>query len=80
MDRNKTGEKGRDLTQSYDTNPTTTENRKKQGDNTNATKNFDCTTIADLLRTVSWGNDSHPSAVVTQVNGIQTFPPTANAV
>ena len=26
----------------------------------NATKNFDCTTIAGRLRTVSWSNDSHP--------------------
>ena len=39
---------------------TPTEKSKKQRDNTkNATKNFDYTTIADRLRTVSWGNDSH---------------------
>ena len=38
---------------------TPTEQSKKQRDNTkNATKNFDYTTIADRLRTVSWGNDS----------------------
>ena len=43
----------------------TTEKSKKQRDNTNnATKNFDYTTIADWLRTVSWGNDSHPAGVV----------------
>ena len=41
---------------------TPTEKSKKQRDNTkNATKNFDYTTIADRLRTVSWGNDSHPA-------------------
>ena len=27
-------------------------------------KNFDYTTIADRFRTVSWGNDSHPTGVV----------------
>ena len=27
----------------------------------NATKNLDYTTIADQLRTVNWGNDSHPT-------------------
>ena len=41
---------------------TPTEKSKKQRDNTKiATKNFDYTTIADRLRTVSWGNDSHPA-------------------
>ena len=39
-----------------------------------ATKNFDYTTIADRLRTVSWGNNSHPTGVVKPVNGIQTLP------
>ena len=35
--------------------PTPTEQSKKQRDNIkNATKNFDYTTIADRLRTVSW--------------------------
>ena len=33
----------------------------------NATKNFDYTTIADRLLTVSWGNDSHPTGVVKPV-------------
>ena len=43
---------------------TSTEKSKKQRDNIkNATKNFDYTTIADRLRTVSWGNDSHPAGV-----------------
>ena len=40
----------------------------------NATKHFDNTTIADRLRTVSWGNDSHPTGVVKPVYGIPTFP------
>ena len=61
--------------------PTPTEKSKKQRDNTkNATKNFDYTTIADRLRTVSWGNDSHPAGVVKPVYGIPTFPLTAKAV
>ena len=40
----------------------------------NATKNFDYTTITDRLRTVSWGNDSHPTGMVKPDNGIPTFP------
>ena len=60
---------------------TPTEKSKKQRDSTkNATKNFDYTTIADRLRTVSWGNDSHPASVVKPVYGIPTFPLTAKAV
>ena len=60
---------------------TPTEKSKKQRDNTkNATKNFDYTTIADRLRTVSWGNNSHPAGVVKPVYGIPTFPLTAKAV
>ena len=50
--------------------PTPTEKSKKQRDNTpkkNATKNFDYTTIADRLRTVSWKNNSHPTGVVKPV-------------
>ena len=42
--------KGRDLTQSHDKAPTLTEKSKNIK---NATKNFDYTTIADRLRTVS---------------------------
>ena len=48
-------EKEGDLTQSYDKTPYT--NRKFENQrttHTNATKNFDYTTIADRLRTVSW--------------------------
>ena len=55
-------EKGRDLTQSCDKNPCTHRQSKKQRDNIkNATKNFDYTTIADRLRTVSWTNSRHPT-------------------
>ena len=46
----------------------------------NVTKNFDYSTIANRLRTVSWGNDSHPTGVVKPVNGIPTFPLTANVL
>ena len=61
--------------------PTPTEKFKKQRDNTkNATKNFDYTTIADRLRTASWGNDSHPTGVAKPLNGIPTLPLTAKAV
>ena len=56
-------------------------NKKKSNDTTpNATKNFDYTTIADRLRTVSWDNDSNPIGVVKPTNGIPTFPLTATVV
>ena len=61
--------------------PTPTEQSKKQHDNIkNATKNFDYTTIADRLRTVSWSNSSHPTGVVKPVYERSTFPLTATAV
>ena len=41
-----------------------TEQPKKQRDNTKRNQNFDYTTIAGRLRTVSWGSDSHPTGVV----------------
>ena len=76
-----TSEKGRDLTQFYDKNPYTDRTiQKATWKHKNATKNFDYTTIADRLRTVSWGNDSHPTGVVKPVYGIRTFPLTAKAV
>ena len=55
-------EKGRDRTQSIDKSPYThIKITKKQRDNIkNATQNFDYTTIADRLRTVSLSNSSHP--------------------
>ena len=74
-------EKEIDLTQSYDKSPYTDRKiPKATWQHKNATKNFDYTTIADRLRTVSLGNDSHPSGVVKPVYGIPTFPLTAKAV
>ena len=46
----------------------------------NATKNFDYTTIAERLRTVSRSNSSHPTGVVKPVYERSTFPLTATAV
>ena len=61
--------------------PTPTEKSKKQRGNTkNATKNFDYTTTTDLLRTVSWSNNSHPTGVVKSVYERSTFPLTATVV
>ena len=61
--------------------PTPTEKSKKQRDNIkNATKNLDYTTIADLLKTVSWSNSSHSTGVVKPVYERSTFPLTATAV
>ena len=54
---------------------TLTEKSKMQRDNTkNATKNFDYTTIADRLRTVSWGSESHPAGVV-KIDQMSIRPP-----
>ena len=54
--------------------PTPTEKSKKQRDNIkNATNNFDYTTIADRLRTVSWSNSSHPTGVVKPFYERSTF-------
>ena len=75
------GEKGRDLTQSCDKNPYTHRTiQKATWQHKNATKNFDYTTIADRLRTVSWSNSSHPTGVVKPVYERSTFPQTATAV
>ena len=43
-------------------------------------QNFDYTAIADRIRKVSWGNDSHPTGVVKPVYEIPTFPLTTKAV
>ena len=59
--------------------PVHTENSKTNG-RQNVTKNFDNTTIADRLKTVSWSDNSHPTDVVTPVYGYPTFPLTAKAV
>ena len=51
-----------------------TEKCKQQRDNIkNATKNFDYTTIANRLRTVSWSNSSHSTGVVKPVYERSTF-------
>ena len=74
-------EKGRDLTQSCDKNPYIHRTiQKATWQHKNATKNFDYTTIADRLRTVSWSNSSHPTGVVKPVYGRPTFPLTTTAV
>ena len=74
-------ETGRDLTQSYDKSPNTDRKiQKATWQHKNDTTNFDYTTIADRLRTVSWGNDSHPTGVVKPVYRIPTFPLTTKAM
>ena len=74
-------EKGRDLTQSYDKSPFTHRKiQKTTWKNKHATKNFDYTTTADRLRTVSWSNSGHPTGVVKPVNDRSNFPLTATAV
>ena len=57
-----------------------TEQSKSTWQHKNATKNFDYTTIADRLRTVSWSNSSHPTGMVKPVYERSTFPLTATAV
>ena len=58
-----------------------TEKFERQRDNIkNATKNFDYTTIADRLGTVSWSNSSHPTGVDKPVYERSTFPLTKTAV
>ena len=59
------------LTQFSVENPYT--NRKCNNELTTQKRhqNFDCTTIADRLRTVSWSNNSHPTGVVKP--GLKAF-------
>ena len=75
-------EKGRDLISPMKKTNTPTEKSQEQRDNTKktATKNFDYTTIADRLRTVSWSNSSHPTGVVKPVHERSIFPLTATVV
>ena len=81
QNKNYQREKGRDLTESCDKNPYTHRTiQKATWQHKNATKNFDYTTIADRLRTVSWSNISHPTGVVKPVYERSTFPLTAIAV
>ena len=49
--------------------PTPKEKLKKQCDNTNATKTFDCTTTADRLRTIRW------VTIATQLVWLNRFTP-----
>ena len=57
--------------------PIPSENSNTKEQHTNATKNFDYTTIADRR---SVGETSHPTGVVKLVYGYPTFPLTAKAV
>ena len=71
-------EKGRDLTQSYDKSPYTHRKiQKATRQHKNATKNFNYTTIADRLRTVSGSNNIHPNGEVKPVCERSTFSLTA---
>ena len=57
------------------------EKSKKQRDNIKyANRNFDYTTIAERLWTVSWRNSCHPTGVVKLVYERSTVPLTATAV
>ena len=61
--------------------PTMTEKFQKQRDNTKTPPKTSITQrLRTDLRTVSFGNDSHPTGVVKPVYGIPTFPLTAKAV
>ena len=61
--------------------PTLTEKSKKERDNIkNATKNFDYSTIADRLRTVSWSTAVTPLLLLNRVYERPTFPLTAKVV
>ena len=62
------GEKGRDLTQSYDKRPYTQKKiQKATWQHKKRNQNFGYTTIADRLRTVSWSNSSYLTGVVKPV-------------
>ena len=51
--------------------PTPTEKYKSNATTQKRHQNFDNTTIADRLRTVSWGNESHQTGVDKLVYGSQ---------
>ena len=64
----KTKEKGRYLAQFYDKSPYTNRQfHKAKLQHRKRHQNFDCTTIADRLRMVSWSNDIQPTGVVKPV-------------
>ena len=74
----KVEEKAEEIGLSPKTNPPThTEKSHKQH---KKHQNFDYTTIADRLRTVSLRNNSYPTGVVKPFYGILTFPLTTKAV
>ena len=66
-------EKEGDLTQYYDKTLIPTENSNTNGQHKHATNNFDYTTIAYRLQTVSWSNNSHQTGVVNPVYGYPTL-------
>ena len=67
-------EKEGDLTQSYDKNPHNNRNLENQWTIQKPHQNFDYTTIAYRLRTVTSSNNSHRTGVVKPVYGYPTFP------
>ena len=74
-------EKGKDLTQSYDKSQYTKRKiQKPTWQYKNVTKNFDYTTIADRLTTISWSNNSSFIGVVKPVDEHSTFQITTTAV
>ena len=61
--------------------PTPTEKNPKSNVKTQQRhQNFNYTTIADRLMTVSWSNNSHPTGVVKSVYERSTYPLIATAV
>ena len=62
------------------TSTPTEQSKKATWQHRNATKNFDYTTVADRLRTVSWSDSSHPTGVVKPVYERSTFPLAAKVV
>ena len=60
----RTREKGRDLISPMTKAPIPAEMSNGQSDTTNnVTNKFDYTAVADRFRTVSWGNNDHPTGV-----------------
>ena len=54
--------------------------KKIQIQHKDATKHFDCTTIAHRVKTFGWNNDCNATGVVEPVYNILIFPLTAKAV
>ena len=69
------------MTQSDDKSPYTHRKiQKATWQHNKRHQNFDYTTIADRLRTVSWGKSSHSTGVVKPIYERSTFPLTVTAV